>query len=140
MRKGRNAVTNNYSSSLKFAALITSTHFSGLSLVGNFLYYIRIFCSINNMPSVSNINELPQKILFEIFTHLDQTSFLNASAVCLLWNKVIEDNLDFFTSFFGDEDDDEEPLEEEQKKLIGPDGEEYLVTPNFYPHLHLNVY
>jgi len=74
------------------------------------------------MSSVQNINEFPDKILFEIFTHLDQTSFLNASGVCLRWNKVIELNLDFFTSFFGDaEDDGSEP--EPEQKLVGPDGE-----------------
>jgi len=54
---------------------------------------------------------LPDKIIFEIFTHLDYESFLNASAVCVRWNKVIEENIEFFTSFF--EDENEEEVEEE---------------------------
>jgi len=56
--------------------------------------------------------QLSDKIIFEIFTHLDYDSFLNASTVCLRWNKIIEDNIDFFTSFFADED--EEGEEEQQ--------------------------
>lgn len=48
--------------------------------------------------------DIPDKLLFEIFTHLDQQGFLAASEVCQQWNKVIEKNLDFFVSWFAEED------------------------------------
>jgi hypothetical protein len=76
-----------------------------------------------------NINDLSDKLIFEIFTHLDADAFLVSSAVCHKWNKIIQDNIDFFTSWFAGSDDEEEeenlPKPEEEKKLVGPNGEIY---------------
>ena len=63
-----------------------------------------------------DFEKFPDKIIFEIFTHLDYDSFLNASAVCLQWNKIIEKHIDFFTSYFGGEDEDEGEEEPNSKK------------------------
>jgi len=83
-------------------------------------------------------DHLPNQIIFEIFTHLDYASFLNASSVCLKWNKIIEENIDFFSSYFvdaaeqseGEEQDgisgkkrkveeiDEEASKEEQQAIV----------------------
>jgi hypothetical protein len=63
------------------------------------------------MSSEITISSLSDKCLFEIFTHLDYESFLNASSVCLRWNKLVEENIDFFSSFFAGEGEDEEENE-----------------------------
>ena len=52
----------------------------------------------------TTIYDIPDKLLFEIFTHLDQQTFLVASEVCHLWNNVIEKNLDFFVSWFAEDE------------------------------------
>jgi hypothetical protein len=55
-------------------------------------------------------DNLPDKIIVEIFTHLDTDSFLQAATVCTRWNKIIEDNIEFLSSWFAeDEDQEEEP-------------------------------
>jgi len=69
------------------------------------------------------LNDLPNNLLFEIFTYLDQDSFLIASTVCLKWNQIIQENLDFFTSFFAEDEDFEPLIHEEEVKYSGPDGE-----------------
>jgi hypothetical protein len=50
-----------------------------------------------------NFNELPDKVVFEILSHLDQDSFLTCAGVCKRWNSVIENNLDFFTNLFAED-------------------------------------
>jgi len=51
------------------------------------------------------MNTLPDKLIFEIFTHLDQESFLIASTVCKRWNIIISENIDFFSTFYGEKED-----------------------------------
>jgi hypothetical protein len=71
------------------------------------------------------INDLPEKVLFNIFTFLDQEAFMSAVEVCNLWNKVISDNIDFFTSYFAEEGEDEEDnveSEPDPNTVIGPEG------------------
>jgi len=71
------------------------------------------------------INDLPEKVLFNIFAFLDKDSFLSAVEVCNLWNKVISDNIDFFTSYFAEDGEDEEENgddEPDPNTVIGPEG------------------
>jgi len=63
-----------------------------------------------------SILDLPDKILVDIFTYLDTASFLEASSVCLRWNRVIDENLEFLSSWFAEE---QEEKVEEQVELSG---------------------
>jgi len=79
------------------------------------------------------LDRLPDKIIFEIFTHLDYDSFLNASTVCLRWNKIIEENIEFFTSFFADgEEEGEEGAEEENDENSSKKRKAYAMEEQDY--------
>ena len=54
-----------------------------------------------------NFDDFPDKVIFEIFSHLDQDSFLTCAGICKRWNSVIETNLDFFTNLFAEDYVDE---------------------------------
>lgn len=71
-----------------------------------------------------SIDQLSDKLIFEIMTHLDYESFLQASTVCVQWNRVIEENIDFFSSFFADGEDEEEEVEMEPPRPTKEDEEE----------------
>jgi len=69
------------------------------------------------------IDDLSDKLLYEVFTHLDYESFLAASQVQQRWNRIVAENIDFFSSYFiGDDEEkdadgkEEEAISEEQKK------------------------
>jgi hypothetical protein len=55
-----------------------------------------------------HIDDFPDKVIFEILSHLDKDSFLAAAEVCMKWNRVISENIEFFSSYFQDEDDEQE--------------------------------
>ncbi len=50
-----------------------------------------------------HFDDFPDKVIFEILSHLDQDSFLACAEVCKRWNSVIETNLDFFTNLFAED-------------------------------------
>jgi len=54
------------------------------------------------------IHDLPDKILIEIFSHLDAESFMQITSVCKKWNELIETNMDYFSSLFADLEEQEE--------------------------------
>jgi len=80
----------------------------------------------SKQQSVIDFNSLPEKIIIEIFCHLDTTSFLKACAVCTHWSKVINTHIIFFESWFAD-DYDEEGEDEASKEATfkNADGTEY---------------
>lgn len=65
-------------------------------------------------------DDLTDKLIFEVFCFCDYESFLNASQVCVRWNTVISDNIDFFSSYFEDND---APVEEETEQNKEPEPE-----------------
>ncbi|PRP81051.1 chaperone protein dnaJ 49 [Planoprotostelium fungivorum] len=73
--------------------------------------------------------DLSEHLVLRILRELDKDSFMIASQVCSLWNKVVGDNIEYFTSYFGDEGEDEElqdELEESQKMTLqNADGSKY---------------
>lgn len=54
------------------------------------------------------IQDLPDKILIEIFSHLDADTFIQITSVCKKWNELIETNMDYFSSLFADLEEQEE--------------------------------
>jgi len=62
---------------------------------------------------ISNILELPDKLILEIFLHLDQATFLIVAGICKRWNKIVEDNIDLLSSWFAEVDENNEIDENE---------------------------
>jgi hypothetical protein len=77
--------------------------------------------------SIVHFNSLPEKLIVEIFTHLDTTTFLRACAVCTHWSKIINTHILFFESWFAEDndDDDNEDEPEKIKTFINDNGAEY---------------
>eukprot|EP01119_Soliformovum_irregulare_P004808 TRINITY_DN15928_c0_g1_i2.p1 TRINITY_DN15928_c0_g1~~TRINITY_DN15928_c0_g1_i2.p1 ORF type:complete len:167 (-),score=38.80 TRINITY_DN15928_c0_g1_i2:413-877(-) len=73
------------------------------------------------------MDSLPDKIVFRILSNLDYDSFLFASEVCRQWNKVIEDNIDFFSSYFGGEDGEEQEEAPEVQQMSKTEEDEAIV-------------
>jgi hypothetical protein len=67
------------------------------------------------------IQDLPDKLLIEIFSHLDSESFFQLVSVCKRWNEVIENNMDYFSSFFADVEEAEEELRKGKTSEIDDD-------------------
>lgn len=59
---------------------------------------------------------LPDSIIFKIFTFLDYNSFLISSMVCKKWNRIIADNIDFFSSFFVDNEEEGKEINNKEEK------------------------
>ena len=58
--------------------------------------------------SERTIQDLPDKILIEIFSLLDRNTFLVIAMVCKRWNLVIQNNMEFFENFFADDFEEQE--------------------------------
>eukprot|EP01102_Stenamoeba_stenopodia_P013138 TRINITY_DN4214_c1_g1_i1.p1 TRINITY_DN4214_c1_g1~~TRINITY_DN4214_c1_g1_i1.p1 ORF type:complete len:313 (-),score=88.79 TRINITY_DN4214_c1_g1_i1:221-1159(-) len=71
------------------------------------------------------INQLPDSILLNVFSFLDEESFLKTLMVCKKWNELVQKNIVFFEEWFAEKDqnddddgDDEEPIEEDHQRVL----------------------
>lgn len=77
----------------------------------------------NSKPK--SFDDITDKLIFEIFCFCDYDSFLNASQVCVRWNRVISDNIDFFSSYFEDNEAPSDEVTEENKEPEPEDDKPY---------------
>ena len=73
------------------------------------------------------VDGLPDSVLLNIFSFLDEESFLKTLLVCKKWNELVQKNIVFFEEWFAkrdesEEDDDEdgngEPIEEDHQRVL----------------------
>jgi len=73
---------------------------------------------------MTTMNELPDDVLLNIFSFLDEDSFLKTLMVCKKWNELVQKNIVFFEEWFAkrdeteEEDDGEEPVEEDHQRVL----------------------